>query len=133
MAMERTAVNPWTWSAELGYNQGEVVSDSTRTLYCSGQTSMSADGKPQHADDMGAQLALSLDNLEAVLGEADMSLANLVRLNVYTTDVDRLFEHYGVLASRLGAAGVAPTTTMLGVTRLAVSDLIVELEGTAVA
>jgi enamine deaminase RidA (YjgF/YER057c/UK114 family) len=83
---------------------------------------------------VAAQLTLSLDNLEAVLGEAGMSLANLVRLNVYTTDVDRLFEHYGVLAARLGVAGVvAPTTTMLGVTRLAIPDLMVELEGTAVA
>uniref|UniRef100_UPI003F79CB96 RidA family protein n=1 Tax=Streptosporangium sp. H16 TaxID=3444184 RepID=UPI003F79CB96 len=69
----------------------------------------------------------------AVLGEAGMSLANLVRLNVHTTDVDRLFEHYGVLASRLGAAGAAPPTTMLGVVRLAIPDLMVELEGTAVA
>ncbi|GGO71991.1 hypothetical protein GCM10012289_39000 [Nonomuraea cavernae] len=132
MAMERTAVNPWAWSVELGYNQGEIVSGHTRTLYCSGQTAMSGEGKPQHAGDMGAQLALSLDNLEAVLGEGGMSLANLVRLNVYTTDVDRLFEHYGALASRLGAAGVAPSTTMLGVTRLAIPGLMVELEGTAV-
>jgi enamine deaminase RidA (YjgF/YER057c/UK114 family) len=133
VAMERTAVNPWTWSVEMGYNQGEIVSGHTRTLYCSGQTAMSGDGKSQHAGDMAAQLTLSLDNLEAILGEAGMSLANLVRLNVYTTDVDLLFQHYGVLAARLGAAGVAPTTTMLGVTRLAIPDLMVELEGTAVA
>ncbi|MFI1581593.1 RidA family protein [Embleya sp. NPDC055664] len=131
--MERTAVNPVTWSTELGFNQGEVVSGHTRTLYCSGQTAMSAEGKPEHDGDMAAQLALTLDNLEAVLGEAGMSLANLIRLNVYTTDVDLLFRHYGVLASRLGAAGVAPTTTMLGVTRLAIPTLMVELEGTAVA
>lgn len=94
---------------------------------------MSAEGRPEHDGDMAAQLALSLDNLERVLGEAGMSLANLVRLNVYTTDVDLLFPHYGVLAARLGAAGVAPTTTMLGVTRLAVPSQMVELEGTAVA
>ncbi|MFE5330090.1 RidA family protein [Embleya sp. NPDC056575] len=131
--MERTAVNPVTWSTELGFNQGEVVSGHTRTLYCSGQTAMSAEGRPEHDGDMAAQLALTLDNLEAVLGEAGMSLANLIRLNVYTTDVDLLFRHYGVLASRLGAAGVAPTTTMLGVTRLAIPSLMVELEGTAVA
>ncbi|MET8867030.1 RidA family protein [Nonomuraea sp. NPDC004580] len=131
--MERTAVNPWPWSLNLGYNQGEIVSGETRTLYCSGQTAMDADGKPQHADDMGAQLALSLGNLEAVLAEAGMSLADVVRLNVYTTDVDRLFEHYGVLAGRLGAAGVAPATTMLGVTRLALPGLLVELEATAVS
>lgn len=133
MAVERTAVNPWTWSVELGYHQGEIVAGHTRTLYLAGQAAMSGDGTPQHDGDMAAQLALSLDNLETVLGEAGMSLANLVRLNVYTTDVDLLFQHYGVLAARLGAAGVAPATTMLGVTRLAIPSLMVELEGTAVA
>ncbi|MEU0026179.1 RidA family protein [Streptomyces sp. NPDC006335] len=131
--MERTAVNPVTWSLEMGFNQGEVVSGHTRTLYCSGQTAMGDDGRPRHEGDMAAQLALSLDNLEAVLGKAGMSLADLVRLNVYTTDVDLLFPHYGVLAGRLAAAGVAPATTMLGVSRLAVPGQMVELEGTAVA
>ncbi|GAA1431318.1 hypothetical protein GCM10009616_18130 [Microlunatus lacustris] len=126
-------MNPVTWSAEMGFNQGEVVAGHARTLYCSGQTAMSGDGRPQHEGDMAAQLALIVDNLEAVLGGAGMSLADLVRLNVYTTDVDLLIQHYGVLASRLGAAGVAPTTTMLGVTRLAIPGQMVELEGTAVA
>ena len=130
--MERTAVNPWAWSVELGYNQGEVVTGSTRTLYCAGQTATGGDGRPRHAGDMAAQVALSLDNLEAVLGGAGMALANLVRLGVYTTDVDLLLQHYGVLASRLGAAGVAPATTLLGVTRLAIPGQLVELEGTAV-
>jgi enamine deaminase RidA (YjgF/YER057c/UK114 family) len=131
--IERTTIDPWGWSVPLGYDQGLLVSGSTRTLYCSGQTAMAADGTPQHPGDMAAQLALSLDNLEALLGEAGMSLANVVRLSVFTTDVDLLFEHYGVLAARLGAAQVAPTTSMLGVTRLAIPTLMVELEATAVA
>ncbi|MGV9899211.1 RidA family protein [Streptomyces tendae] len=130
--MERNAVNPVSWSVEMGFNQGEVVSGQARTLYLSGQTAMSKEGRPEHDGDMAAQLALAVDNVEAVLAEADMSLTNLVRLNVYTTDVDLLFQHYGVLAGRLGTAGVAPATTMLGVTRLAVPGQLVELEGTAV-
>jgi enamine deaminase RidA (YjgF/YER057c/UK114 family) len=133
VAVRRTAVNPVTWSLGMGFNQGEVVSGHTRTLYCSGQTAMSEDGEPQHEGDMAAQLALSVDNLEAVLGGAGMALADLVRLTVYTTDVDLLLQHYGVLAGRLGAAGAAPPTSMLGVTRLAVPGQVVELEGTAVA
>ncbi|WP_261625005.1 RidA family protein [Nesterenkonia marinintestina] len=131
--MERTAVNPVTWSQEMGFNQGELVSGETRTLYISGQTAMSTTGQPEHDGDIAAQLALAVTNLEAVLTEAGMSLVNLIRLNVYTTDVDALFPHYGVLAGTLGAAGVAPTTTMLGVTRLAIPGQMVELEGTAVA
>ncbi|MEU5899485.1 MULTISPECIES: RidA family protein [Streptomyces] len=131
--MERNAVNPVTWSTELGFNQGELVSGHTRTLYLSGQTAMSGEGRPEHEGDMAAQLALSVDNVKAVLAEAGMSLADLVRLNVYTTDVDLLFQHYGVLAGQLATAGVAPVTTMLGVTRLAIPGQLVELEGTAVA
>jgi enamine deaminase RidA (YjgF/YER057c/UK114 family) len=131
-SMERTAVNPVQWSVDMGFNQGEIVSGQARTLYLSGQTATGDDGSPQHPDDMGAQLSLSLDNMEAVLAEANMSLANLVRLNVYTTDVDALLPHYGDLAARLGAAGVKPTSTLLGVTRLAIPSLLVELEGTAV-
>ena len=50
----------------------------------------------------------------------------------FITDVDLLFQHHGILAGRLGAAQVAPSTSMLGVTRLAIPDLLIELEGTAV-
>ncbi|MEW2560668.1 RidA family protein [Streptomyces griseorubiginosus] len=131
--MKRTPVNPVNWSVEMGFNQAELVSGHTRTLYCSGQTAMNAEGRPRHDGDMAAQLTLTLDNLEAVLNAAAMSLGNLVRLNVYTTDIDRLLPHYGVLASRMSAAGVKPTTTMLEVTRLAIPGQMIELEGTAVA
>ncbi|WP_348536676.1 RidA family protein [Nocardia carnea] len=131
--MSRKAINPVTWSQEMGFNQGEVVSGETRTLYISGQTAMSEDGRPEHDGDIAAQLTLAVDNLEAVLTAAGMSPANLIRLNVYTTDVDALLPHYGVLAGRLGAAGVSPATTLLGVTRLAIPGQMVELEGTAVA
>ena len=131
--MQRTAVNPWDWSASQGFNQGEVVTGQTRTLFCAGQTAVDADGTPQHAGDMAKQLTVALDNLEAVLAEAGMDLGNVVRLNIYTTDVDALFEHYGVLAARTGVSQVAPPGTLLGVARLAFPELLVELEATAVA
>lgn len=133
MTLHRTSVNPVSWSLALGFPQGELVTDAARTLYVSGQTAMDADGRPQHDGDAAAQLSLSIDNLESVLRAADMELAHLVRLSVFTTDVDALMSHYGILAGRLAAAGAAPATTLLGVTRLAVPGQLVELEGTAVA
>jgi enamine deaminase RidA (YjgF/YER057c/UK114 family) len=133
MALERTAVNPVKWSVPMGFNQGEIVSGHSRTLYCAGQTATDGDGQTQHPGDMGAQVALSADNLAAVLDEAGMSLADLVTLKIYTIDVDRFFEHQGVLQARLRAAGAVPTMTLLGVTRLALPELMVELEGTAVS
>lgn len=131
--IQRTAINPVTWSQQLGFNQGELVAGATRTLYVSGQTATDSDGNPQHEGDMAAQLALSLDNVQAVLHGAGMTLQNLVRLSVYTTDVDRLFPVYGELAAILGAAGAAPATTMLEVKRLALPGQMIELEATAVA
>ena len=131
--VERTAVNPWAWSLSYGFNQGELVSGASQVLFCAGQTSVDADGAPQHPGDMAAQIALAVDNLESVLRESGMSLANVVRLNFYTTDVDAFFAHYGVLAARTSAAGVAPPGTLLGVARLAFPELMVEIEATAVA
>ena len=131
--MQRTSVNPWQWSVAFGFNQGEVVEGHTRTLFCAGQTSVDGDGQPQHAGDMAAQVSLAADNLEKVLEQAGMSLANVIRLNIYTTDVDALLQNIGALASRNAAAGVAPPGTLLGVARLAFPDLMVELEATAVA
>lgn len=131
--MKKTSINPSQWSVEYGFNQGELVEGATRELYVSGQAAMSADGQPQHAGDMAAQISMALDNLHAVLVGAEMTFANVVRLNLYTTDVDLLFANYGVIAERLGAAGAAPPGSMLGVTRLAFPELMVELEATAVA
>jgi hypothetical protein len=56
-----------------------------------------ANGNAQHAGDMAAQLELSLDNLEAVLAAADMNLANIIRLSVYTTDFDEFVKHWASL------------------------------------
>jgi enamine deaminase RidA (YjgF/YER057c/UK114 family) len=130
--MKRTTVNPWQWSVAMGFNQAEIVEGAERVLFCAGQTSVDGDGNVQHEGDMGAQVTLALDNLEAVLAEAQMSLANVVRLNIYTTDVDAFFESYGAAAERMAAAGVAPPGTLLGVSRLAFPGLMIELEATAV-
>ena len=131
MSLQRTSVNPWPWSVEMGFNQGEIVEGQRRTLFCAGQTAVSAEGQPQHAGDMGAQVAMAVDNLEAVLREAGMGLANVVRLNIYTTDVDLFFANHGRMAERLSAAGVAPPGTLLGVARLAFPELMIEIEATA--
>lgn len=131
--MDKTAVNPWTWSLAMGFNQGEVVDGAGRLLFCAGQTSVDADGNVQHEGDMAAQIRLALGNVEAVLAQAGMSLSNLVRLNIYTTDVDAFFQHYQAAGERLAAAGVRPPGTLLGISRLAFPGLMVELEATAVA
>lgn len=129
--MKRTPVNPWSWSLNFGYNQAEVFEAISRQVVCAGQTAVDADGQPQHVDDMRNQLALALDNLEVVLTAAGMGLSNLTRLGVYTTDVDQAMANFDVLGARLGPAQVMPPMTLLGVSRLAMPELLIELEATA--
>jgi len=128
----RKEINPWSWSIQLGFDQAQLIEGHQRQLFCSGQDAVDADGTPQHPGDMAAQLELALDNLEAVLAAADMTLANVVRLNVYTTDVDEYVKHFGSLTDRFGSADGRFATTLLGVTQLPAPQLLVLLEATAV-
>lgn len=129
--MKRTSVNPWSWSLKVGYNQAEVLEGSQRQLNCAGQTSVDAEGSPQHTDDMRGQITLALENLEAVLSAADMGLANITRLTIYTTDMDETMKHFDVLGARLGQAAATPPMSLLGVTQLAIPGLMFEIEATA--
>jgi enamine deaminase RidA (YjgF/YER057c/UK114 family) len=130
--MQRTPINPWSWSGNLGFDQAQLIEGHQRQLVCSGQDAVDAEGNPQHPGDMAAQLELALDNLQAVLAAADMTPANIVRLNVYTTDVDELFKHWARLPDRFGNSDGGWATSVLGVTRLAAPQLLVLLEATAV-
>lgn len=130
--MERTSLNPWSWSLKLGFDQAQLVEGHRRELICSGQDAVDADGNSQHPGDMAAQLGLALDNLEAVLADAGMTPANVVRLNIYTTDVDTLLQHFTVLTERFEGTVERFASTLLGVSRLVGPDLLVALEATAV-
>lgn len=129
--MQRTPVNPTIWSRALGFHQGEVLVGARRRLICAGQTATDAQGTPQHPGDMRAQMALALDNLETVLTGAGMGLAHLTCLRVYATDVDAALGAFDILGARLGRAGAAPPQTLLGVTRLALPGLMIEIEAEA--
>lgn len=131
--MERRIVNPWTWQDAFGFVQATEIKGATRTLVCAGQTSVDANGAPLHAGDMGAQIGQALANLETVLRAADFTLADVVRLNYYTTDVDRFVASAGAAGGRLAETGCRPASTLLGVARLFHPDLLVEIEATAMA
>ena len=81
---------------------------------------------------MRARITQAMDNLETVLRQAVSELLDVVRFNYYTTVVDRFFDSYDAVITRLSGAGFSPASTLLGVTRLAFPELLVEIEATAV-
>ena len=131
--MKREAINPVDWSLQFGFDQGELIEGHSRTLFCSGQVAMDASGAPQYADDLREQMVLAMENVEAVLDKAGMTLSNVVRLTLYTTEIDEAFKNFDAILSRLDAANVKPAQTLLGVARLALPQLKVEIEATAAA
>lgn len=129
--MERRAINPWSWQDNFGFVQANEITGGQKVLFCSGQVSVDQSGTPVHEGDMAAQANKALDNLEAVLKGAGMELSNVVRLTIYTTDVDATIANYGAVAPRISAMKAAQT--LIGVARLAFPPLLIEIEATAVA
>src|SRR5687768_8841122 len=117
--MERRIVNPWTWQDQYGFVQGHELTGAERVLYCAGQTSVDADGAPLHDGDMSAQIQQAIDNVETILREAGFTLADVVRLNYFVTDVDAFVAAGAETGARLEQAGCRPASTLLGVARLA--------------
>jgi enamine deaminase RidA (YjgF/YER057c/UK114 family) len=127
--MKRTDVNPWEWSKKFGFSQAVSVSDGQHVLFCAGQTASGPDGAPPTTTDIAEQVTLAFSNLQTVLAEASMTIADIIRLTVYTTDVDALLAAYGSLTGAL--APNLPAMTLIGVSRLAFPELKVEIEATA--
>ena len=132
MSSPHQTINPWTWQDQFRFSQAIVTAPPSRWVFCAGQASASPDGAILHPDDIGAQLNQSFDNLEIVLEQAGSNLSQVVRLNYYTTDVDAFFGAYDLILERLAGAGCRPASTLLGVTRLAFPELLIEIEATAV-
>jgi enamine deaminase RidA (YjgF/YER057c/UK114 family) len=127
--MERNDVNPWEWSKAFGFSQAVNLSGTSQVLFCSGQTATGDDGAPPTTADMAEQVQKALDNLTTVLDGAGMTMADVVKLTIYTTDVDELLAAYDTASKFLGTN--LPAMTLIGVSRLAFPELKVEIEATA--
>jgi enamine deaminase RidA (YjgF/YER057c/UK114 family) len=129
--MQTQAVNPWTWQDAFGFVQANLISDVQQVLLCSGQISIDASGSPTGAGDMEAQVSAVMDNLATVLESSGFSLSDVVKMTVFTTDVDVYLQSHGIVAGRTGSAGRIPALTLIGVSRLAFPELLVEIEAIA--
>jgi enamine deaminase RidA (YjgF/YER057c/UK114 family) len=131
--MQTREINPTSWLQGFNINHGIEVTGAQRVLYLSGQTSNAADGSSMHAGDLVAQFKLAWSNVKDALAMAEMGPSNIVRLNMYTTDVDAFMGAAGDIIPVFAADGCKPVSTLLGVARLFEPSAMIELEATAVA
>ena len=129
--MDKKSVNPWKWQDNFSFSQAVEVSGNSHTLFCAGQASINEEGQPLHNGDMEAQLKLTLDNIDTVIRKANYDWTNIIRLTVYTTDLDKFFQFYALLSARLENTMPKPAINLIGVNRLVFPELLVEIEATA--
>lgn len=127
--MEKTVVNPVTWGSRFHFVQANLLQNVDRWLVCSGQVDVDDEGQPLHAGDMSAQSEGAWRNIERLLSMAGFTLADVIHITYYCTDVDAYIEaHRETGKPRLEAAGAQPTCTLLGISRLGFKELMVEIE-----
>ena len=131
--MQKREINPTEWLGAFNINHAIEVTGAQRVLYISGQTSNDAEGAPMHAGDLVAQFGQAWSNLKDALTAADMDPTNIVRMNMYTTDVEQFMEKAGDLVPIFAGDGCKPVSTLLGVNALFEPQIMIELEATAVA
>jgi len=112
------------------YSQAVKVEGAQTLLYIAGQVDYDAEGKCAHPGDFKAQTRGVLVALKAQVEAGGGTLANVVKLNTYVTDM-RYRADYGPIRSEF-FGGKAPASTMVAVTALADPDFLIEIEAVAV-
>lgn len=126
--MTITLHNPATIAPPFScYSHGASASGSARWLYVSGQVGVRPDGVVPA--DPKQQIELAWNNLEAVLADAGMDVADLVKVDGFITHPDLVPLFRQEREHRF--AGHAAATTMVIVAGLAEPDLLVEIQAVA--
>lgn len=133
--MSRSAINPGHMynSVQFGFSHA-IESSGQRVLHLAGQVAWNNAGELVGPGDLEAQCAQVFRNLKEVLGAAGMTPADVVRLRTYVVDysLDKLAVIGPALAAFYGDVTPA-ANTLLGVAALAMPDLLIEIEATAIA
>ena len=112
------------------YAQAVKVSGAQTILFIAGQVAYTADGGAAHAGDFKGQARAALQCLKAQIEAGGGTMANIVKVNTYLTDIRQREAAYRVIGRHL--KGVFPVSTGVVVSALARPEWLVEVEATAV-
>ena len=113
------------------YGPYSVCQRAGDLLFTAGQLGAIKGKAPEGVREQARQALL---NLEHVLGEEDYSLSDVVKVNIYLTNIQDFATMNEVYREVFAAAGSQPARTTVGVTGLpnvADKPLLIEIEATA--
>jgi 2-iminobutanoate/2-iminopropanoate deaminase len=124
----RRAINPTAIRAPFArYSHALLVPPGAAMLYASGQLGVAPDDSVPN--DVEAQCVLCFENIKAILADAGMTFADVVRFTGFVTDRS-YFPIYGAVRSRY-VSGDAFASTLVVVAGFTRPEFKVEVEITA--
>jgi 2-iminobutanoate/2-iminopropanoate deaminase len=129
---EFTAVHPPEHTLPIGkYSPGILapIAPGESLLFISGQVASDAQGHVIGVGDPHRQAEAVFANIEAVLESCNGSLADLMSVVIYVTDIANFAAISEVRNRVLGDP--APASTLVEVSRLAIPEHLVEISATA--
>ncbi len=107
------------------------VSRFGKEVYLAGQLARDAQGNLVGTGDILAQTRQVFENIKKCLEAVGASFDNVVKINVYLTDIDKQLAAVGKVRQEYFVSEPVPSTTV-GVSRLADPDALVEIEAIAI-
>lgn len=123
-------VNPPALPAARGYSH-VVVAPAGRLVAISGQVALDKDGNVVGAGDFEAQCTQVFENLKAALQSVGLGFADVIRTDMYVTDLKHLAALREV-RSRYLPEDAPPASTLLQVEALFRPELMIEVSVEAV-
>jgi 2-iminobutanoate/2-iminopropanoate deaminase len=112
------------------YAQAVKATGVQTILYIAGQVAYGADGGATHAGDFKAQARAALQALQAQVEAGGGTMANIVKVNTYLTDI-RHRADYGPIREEFFGRKM-PAHTLVAVAALAQPEFLIEVEAVAV-
>ena len=100
-------------------------------IFVSGQAALDLEGNIVGLGDFDAQAVQAFENLRAVLMAAGSGMDKLIKVNIYVTDMAN-FESVVAIRERYFSPPW-PADTLVEVSALALPELMIEIEGVALA
>ena len=129
MATIQPYAAPSVWDPPM-YSQAVKVTGAQTILYIAGQVAYASDGNAAHAGDFKAQARATLQCLKAQVEAGGGTMANIVKVNTYLTDI-RHRADYGPIREEFFGKKM-PAHTLVAVAALAQPEFLIEVEAIAV-
>ncbi|WP_367111478.1 RidA family protein [uncultured Psychrobacter sp.] len=132
--MTHQTINPSTMydSLQFGFSHATKAQGKT-VIHCAGQLAWDAEGNTVGKNDLAKQTEQVFKNLRTVLKEAGATPADVVRMRTYIVDLEPAnLEVVGKAIGDFYGDTTPPVNTLLCVQSLAMPDLLIEIEMTAV-